>query len=72
MTMLTQEDFSKAVACPDLIKRIPTMAELPPDVLERLWKKLPNNTLSKAKIFAAAVAVTIDLLKEQSSAQDSQ
>ena len=65
MTILLKEDFDKAVQCPELRKHIPTIAEIPPDALEQLWNKLPKSTLSKAKIFAAAVAVTSDLLQGQ-------
>ena len=64
MTILLEEDFSKAVRCPELAKAVPTITQLPPDVLAELWKKLPKSTLSKAKIFAAAVAVTTELLNQ--------
>ena len=58
------EDFSKATACPQMQRIAPIIKEIPPDVLQHLWEKLPKGPISKTKLFAVAVAMTLQSVNQ--------
>ena len=63
---LSLSNFQDVVLRSDLDIHIPTIKDLPPEVIYEMWQQMPNTTLSKEKIFTGAIALCIDYLaKEQ-------
>ena len=63
---LCLSNFQDVVLRSDLDIHIPTIKDLPPEILFEMWQKMPNTTLSKEKIFTGAVALCIDYLAKES------
>ena len=63
---LCLSNFQDVVLRSDLDIHIPTIKDLPPEILFEMWQKMPNTTLSKEKIFTGAIALCIDYLAKES------
>lgn len=53
-------DFSSAFRNQHLCRAIPAMAELTPQMLTELWRRMPTGNLPKTHIFAGAVALAVE------------